>query len=221
MLFNIREELTLLPDKPGVYIMKNADDKVIYVGKAVSLRSRVRSYFSSKHLDAKTVQLVSHITSFETIVCASELEALVLESNLIKHHQPFYNILLKDDHHYPYLRLSVQENYPRLVVVRQMAKDGARYFGPYPGRTVYHTLEVVKKVFRLRSCNRQLPASTPQRACLDYHIKRCLGPCIDAVSREEYDKMIHPLTLFLEGKRDELTKLLLQEMEEAAAHMEF
>ncbi|MCL2547583.1 MAG: excinuclease ABC subunit UvrC [Symbiobacteriaceae bacterium] len=221
MPFAIDEELKLLPDKPGVYLMKNAIGQVIYIGKAVNLRSRVRSYFQSRHLDTKTVLLVQNIASFETIVVASELEALILESNMIKQHQPHYNILLRDDHHYPFLRLSIQDPFPRLTVVHRMDKDGARYFGPFPGRTVYPTLEALKKVFPLRTCNRSLPAQTPQRACLDHHIKRCSGPCIGAISEADYRLMLKPLTLFLEGKRDELSSLLQEDMETAASDMNF
>ena len=221
MAFSIQDELAVLPDKPGVYIMRDANGKVIYVGKAVNLKSRVRSYFQSKHLDTKTILLVQNIASFETIIVANEVEALVLESNLIKRHQPFYNILLKDDHHYPYLRLSIQDPYPRLTVVRRIVKDGARYFGPYPGRTVYPTLEALKAMFSLRSCNRQLPATTPQRACLDYHIKKCSGPCIGAISEDDYRKDIRPMILFLEGRREELIRTWQQEMDHAADNLDF
>lgn len=221
MSFQIAEELKLLPDKPGVYLMKDATGKIIYVGKAVNLRSRVRSYFQSRHLDTKTVMLVQNIVSFETIVVANEVEALVLESNLIKLHQPHFNILLKDDHHFPYLRLTVQEAFPRLMMVRKIEKDGARYFGPYPGRTVYPTMEAIRSLFPLRNCSRQLPAAAPQRACLDYHIKRCMGPCIGAISEEDYAEMVRPVILFLEGKRDELSRHLQQEMEKAAENLAF
>ena len=221
MAFHIAEELKLLPEKPGVYLMKDAEDRIIYVGKAVNLRSRVRSYFQSRHLDTKTVLLVQNIVSFETIVVTNEVEALVLESNLIKRHQPHFNILLKDDHHFPFLRLNVQDPFPRLTMVHKTDKDGARYFGPYPGRTIQPTVEALRSLFPLRTCTRILPATTEQRACLDYHIKRCLGPCIGAIDAKAYAEMVEAVILFLEGKTQDLLRYLHKEMERASEAMAF
>ncbi len=168
----------MLSDKPGVYLMKDEEGTIIYVGKAVSLRNRVRSYFqSSRNHSVKTQALVRQIASFETIVTDNEVEALNLESNLIKQYRPRYNVKLKDDKHYPYLKVTVYEPFPRLVIARQVKKDGARYFGPYPNSgAVHETIKLLRRLFPIRNCKKELTGEPDGRVCLNFHIKRCIGP---------------------------------------------
>jgi excinuclease ABC subunit C len=218
----LEARLAGLPAKPGVYIMKDADGRVIYVGKAVVLRNRVRSYFhdSAEHTP-KTERLVAEVADLEWIVTQSELEALVLECELIKRYRPRYNVRLKDDKRYPYIKITYQEDFPHILVVRNMVQDGARYFGPFTSaQTVYQSLELLRRLFPYRTCDREITGRDP-RPCLYYHIKRCLGPCIGAVGREAYRQMIDRACLFLEGKQEEIIEGLRREMLAAAEALNF
>ena len=202
--------------------MKDADDKIIYVGKAINLRNRVKSYFvnDAGHTE-KTRQLVKHIDHIEWVVVESELEAFILEMNLIKRYRPHYNIQLKDDKRYPYIKISYQEPYPKVSVTRRMVHDGSRYFGPYTSVwAVRQTLDMLRKVFPYLTCDREITGND-QRACLYYDIKMCAGPCIGAITQEEYHRMMESLGDFLEGKSDEIIKKLQQEMKEAARILDF
>ena len=192
-MFNIEEELKKLPGQPGVYIMHDARDEIIYVGKAISLKNRVRQYFqSSRGKTAKIQQMVSRIARFEYIVTDSELEALVLECNLIKEHRPRYNTMLKDDKAYPYIQVTVSEAYPRILFARTMKKDRNKYFGPYTSAgAVKDTIDLIHKLYRVRTCNRNLPRDTgKERPCLNYHIHQCDAPCQGYISREDYGEKI-------------------------------
>lgn len=216
----IRSTLATLPKKPGCYLMKDADDKIIYVGKAVNLWNRVHSYFinDAGHTE-KTRQLVRHIDHIEWIVVESELEAFILEMNLIKRYRPHYNIQLKDDKHYPYIKISLQEPYPKVTVTRRMEQDGARYYGPYTSSwAVHQTLDMLRKVFPYMSCDREITGKD-LRPCLYYDIKLCSGPCIGAVTRNEYHQMMEKLGAFLEGKSAEIIEQLQKEMQEASDKM--
>ncbi len=219
---HLRAKLAGLPDKPGVYLMHDANGKVIYVGKAVVLRNRVRSYFhASAGHTAKTERLVAEIADIEWIVTESELEALILEAELIKRHRPRYNVRLKDDKRYPYIRVSLQEPYPRIQIVRQSQRDGARHFGPFTSsQAVYQTLEVLRRLFPYRTCNREITGQDA-RPCLYYHIKRCLGPCIGAVDQAGYREMILQACLFLEGRSEQVVELLGRQMVQAAEALDF
>ncbi len=211
----LREKLALLPDQPGCYLMKNKEQKVIYVGKAKNLRNRVRSYFSGAH-DAKTERLIAEIADFEYIVTSSAAEALILECNLIKKHRPYYNILLKDDKSYPYIRLT-KEEHPRLEVTRKVIKDGSRYFGPYPHvGAANQTKKLIDRLFPLRKCRH-----IPKRVCLYYHLGQCVAPCEFPVSKEEYAEMCKKIISFLNGGYPEIQKELRKQMEEAAAALQF
>ena len=209
----VEEKLKLLPDKPGVYIMKNEQGKIIYVGKAVVLKNRVRQYFqSNKNHTPKVRAMVSHIADFEIIMTHSEVEALILECNLIKKHRPRYNISLKDDKSYPYVKVTVQEDFPRVFITRRVLKDGARYFGPYTNATAVHeSLKLLRRLFPLRTCRH-----LQERPCLEYHIKRCLAPCAGKVEKDDYDAMIRAVLLFLEGRTDDVERELQFRMEAAA-----
>ena len=219
---SLHAQLQTLPSRPGVYIMRNAQGEVIYVGKAASLRSRVRSYFGSPHsLEPKTRRLVEQIADFEFIVTASAQEALILEATLVKRHLPFFNVRLKDDKHYPYLKISLNERWPRVEITRRVQPDGARYFGPYASAgSVRKTLDLVKKLFPWRSCTKAITGTDP-RPCLDYYIHRCIAPCAGYFSKEEYDSVIREVILFLEGRVDEVVRELRQKMDEAAEGLEF
>ena len=191
--FDIQEELKKLPAKPGVYIMHDERDHIIYVGKAISLKNRVRQYFqSSRNKSAKIEQMVSRIARFEYIVTDSEMEALVLECNLIKEHQPRYNTMLKDDKAYPYIKVTVGEDFPRVMLARTMKKDKNRYFGPYTSAgAVKDTIDLIHKLYKIRTCSRNLPRDTgKERPCLNYHIKQCDAPCQGYISKEEYGENI-------------------------------
>lgn len=214
----VEEKLKLLPDKPGVYLMKNEQGKIIYVGKAVVLKNRVRQYFqSNKSQTPKVRAMVSHIADFEIIMTHSEVEALILECNLIKKHRPRYNISLKDDKSYPYVKVTVQEDFPRVFITRRVLKDGARYFGPYTNATAVHeSLKLLRRLFPLRTCKH-----LQERPCLEYHIKRCLAPCAGKVEKEDYDAMIRAVLLFLEGRTDDVERELQFRMEAAAEAYHF
>jgi len=218
----LQAQLKTLPKRPGVYMMRNAQGDVIYVGKAAVLRSRVRSYFGSPHsLEPKTRHLVEEIADFEYIVTASAQEALILEATLVKRHQPFFNVRLKDDKHYPYLKITLNDPWPRVEITRSVQADGARYFGPYASAgSVRKTLDLVKKLFPWRSCTKIITGTDP-RPCLDYFIHRCIAPCAGYCSKEDYDNVIHQVILFLEGRVDEVVRELRVRMEEAAEGLEF
>lgn len=223
-MFNIQEQLKKLPDSPGVYIMKDARQDIIYIGKAKVLKNRVRQYFqSSKNHPPKVKAMVANIAEFEYIVTDSELEALVLECNLIKKHKPRYNILLKDDKSYPYIKVTTNEEYPRILMTRKIEKDGAKYFGPYSSSTtVRETIDLVKKIFTIRTCNRQLPRDIgKQRPCLNYYIKQCLAPCQGYISQEAYRQIIKDVCSFLNGKHEALIEKLLRDMQMASENLNF
>ncbi|MGM9528870.1 MAG: excinuclease ABC subunit UvrC [Phascolarctobacterium sp.] len=216
---NIKNALAVLPDKPGVYLMHDAEGKVIYVGKAVVLKNRVRSYFRNLASHTPKVKaMVAKIAEIETIVTSSEVEALILECNLIKKYRPRYNISLKDDKTYPYLKVTMQEDFPRLHMTRRLSRDGAKYYGPYADAgAMYATMKLLKSMFPLRTCRKM----NPDRPCLNYHIKRCLAPCAGYVSKEEYGKMIKSVCMVLDGRTAELERDLKQRMQEAAEEYAF
>lgn len=217
----LAERLSALPPKPGVYLMKNAKGEVIYVGKAASLRNRVRSYFGSRRgMDGKTRELVEHIADFEVIRTDTPTEALILENELIKRYQPKYNVMLRDDKSYPYIRIT-KEPFPRVISTRRVVRDGSRYFGPYTSASsVHRTLDLLKRLFPYRPCDIQITGDAP-RPCLYYHIGRCLGPCIGAVNQAEYQEVIDKVVLFLEGRAEELLPEMRAEMNQAAESLDF
>ena len=222
--FNIQEELKKLPDKPGVYIMHDKNDAIIYVGKAIILKNRVRSYFrESANHSPKIAKMVSLVERFEYIVTDSELEALVLENNLIKEHRPKYNTMLKDDKTYPYIKVTVSDVYPRILFSREMKKDKSKYFGPYTSAgAVKDTIELINKLYKLRTCNRKLPKDTgKERPCLNYHIHQCKGPCQNWVSPEEYKNQVDEALEFLNGNYEKILKELQRKMEIASENLEF
>lgn len=223
-MFDIQEELKKLPGKPGVYIMHDDKDEIIYVGKAVSLKNRVRQYFqSSRNKGVKIEQMVSRIQRFEYIVTDSELEALVLECNLIKEHRPRYNTMLKDDKSYPFIKVTVSEDFPRVLFSRSMKKDRNKYYGPYTSAgAVKDTIELIRKVYKLRTCNRRLPKEIGnERPCLNYHIKQCAAPCQGYISKEDYRKSLDGAISFLNGNYAPVIKLLEERMSDAAERMDF
>jgi len=223
-VFNIEEELKKLPDKPGVYIMKAQNDEIIYVGKAISLRKRVRQYFQSgKNNPPKVNAMVKHISEFEYIIVDNEIEALILEANLIKKYKPKYNILLRDDKQYPYIKVTVNESYPRVMKTRKVVKDGAKYFGPYPSvYAVNDSIEIIRSLYPLRTCNRNLEKDIGKtRPCLNFYIGRCLGPCQGNVDQNKYMEMVEEILLFLNGKEDKLVNIIENKMKEAAKNLDF
>lgn len=223
-MFDIQDELKKLPAKPGVYIMHDETDDIIYVGKAISLKNRVRQYFqSSRNKGAKIEQMVTHIARFEYIVTDSELEALVLECNLIKEHRPKYNTMLTDDKTYPFIKVTVEEPYPRIMMARRMVKDKAKYFGPYTSAgAVKDTIDLIRKLYKIRSCNRRLPKDIgKERPCLNYHIHQCEAPCQGYISQEEYRKSIDEVLRFLNGNYEPILKKLNEKMQEASDNLEF
>lgn len=223
-MFIIEEELKKLPAKPGVYIMHGEKDEIIYVGKAISLKNRVRQYFqSSRNKGAKIERMVTHITRFEYIITDSELEALVLECNLIKEHRPKYNTMLKDDKSYPFIKVTVHEPYPRVLFARRMKKDKAKYFGPYTsGGAVKDVIELVRKLYQVRSCNRSLPRDTGKdRPCLYYHMKQCKAPCQGYISQKEYRKNINKVIKFLNGDFQDTISELMEKMQKASEEMRY
>lgn len=222
--FNIEEELKKLPGSPGVYIMHDKYDEIIYVGKAISLKNRVRQYFqSSRNKTAKIEKMVSKIARFEYIITDSELEALVLECNLIKEHRPKYNTMLKDDKSYPYIRVTVEEEFPRVLFSRTMKKDKSRYFGPYTSAgAVSDTIDLIHKLWKIRTCTRNLPKDIgKERPCLNYHIKQCNAPCQGYVSKEEYGQSVAQVLEFLNGNHKPVLSMLEKKMMEASEEMEF
>ena len=223
-MFNIEEELKKLPAKPGVYLMHDKKDAIIYVGKAISLKNRVRQYFqSSRRVTPKIQQMISHIDHFEYIITDSEVEALVLENNLIKEHLPKYNTMLKDDKTYPFIRATVYEDYPRLIYCRQQKKDKSRYFGPFTSQgTAKNAIEMAQKIYHVRTCNRTLPKDEgKQRPCLNYHIKQCDAPCQGYISKEEYRKNFDKALKLLEGDYREVIEVLQEKMQKASDNLEF
>ena len=223
-MFQIEEELKKLPANPGVYLMHDERDEIIYVGKAISLKNRVRQYFqSSRNKGAKIEQMVTHIARFEYIITDSELEALVLESNLIKEHRPKYNTMLKDDKSYPFIKVTVQEAYPRVLFARRMKKDKNRYFGPYTsGGAVKDVIELVRKLYQVRSCNRNLPRDCGKdRPCLYYHMKQCMGPCTGHADQRVYKENIQKVLAFLNGDFQDTIDQLTEKMQKASDEMRF
>lgn len=223
-LFNIDEELQKLPDKPGVYIMKDKYGEIIYVGKAISLKNRVRQYFRSpeKH-PPKVKVMVKHIHEFEYIIVDNEVEALILEANLIKKHKPKYNILLRDDKQYPYIKVTTNEKYPRVLKTRRILKDGAKYFGPYPSAyAVNDTIDIIRNLYPIRTCNQNVEKNQGRtRPCLNYYIDRCVGPCQGNVDEELYNSMIDEIIMFLNGKEEKLIQIIEQKMYEASKNLDF
>ncbi|NMA94463.1 MAG: excinuclease ABC subunit UvrC [Clostridiales bacterium] len=223
-MMGLDEKLGLLPSSPGVYIMKDKEGDVIYVGKAISLKNRVRQYFQSSRSHSQKVRsMVQNIEDFEYIITDSELEALILESNLIKKYRPKYNVLLKDDKHYPYIKVTVNERYPRVILVRAIERDGGRYFGPYTSsKAVKDTIEVIRNIFPIRDCSRNLEGDfKPQRPCLHYYIGDCIAPCLGNVDEGEYNEMIDKICDFLDGKHQGLLDDLKKEMKLASNALEF
>lgn len=223
-MFDIEEELKKLPAKPGVYIMRDKKDNIIYIGKAISLKNRVRQYFqSSRNHTPKIIQMVSRIDHFEYIITDSELEALVLECNLIKEHRPKYNTMLKDDKSYPYIKVTVQEPFPRIMFARQLKKDKAKYFGPYTSATaVKDTIELIRKIYKIRTCNRNLPKDIgKERPCLYYHIKQCDAPCQGYVNAGEYSESVRQVLEFLNGNYSLVLNQLEEKMKTASDNLDF
>lgn len=221
---SLEEKMQELPASPGVYLMKGNKGQVLYVGKALSLRHRIRSYFQKGHsLDLKTQKMVAQVADMDYLVTDSEMEALILESTLIKEHRPRYNILFKDDKQYPHLKVTVQEPYPRIYLEREVVNDGSRYFGPYTNsRAVRTTLDLLQKIFPLRTCRQELtPGRSKGRPCLNFEIDRCLAPCQGEVEPEDYRQLVKQVLLFLEGRQDSLIRELREKMERAAASLDF
>ena len=211
----IKNKLAILPDQPGCYLMKDRQGTIIYVGKAKVLKNRVRSYFTGSH-DGKTLRLVNEIEDFEYIVTSSNIEALILELNLIKKHDPKYNVMLKDDKTYPFIKLTA-EKHPRLLITRKVKKDKGKYFGPYPNVTAANeTKKLLDRIYPLRKCN-----TLPDRVCLYYHLGQCLAPCVNEVEEEEYKRMVEEINRFLNGGHIEIKKELIEKMHEAAEALDF
>ncbi|WP_425447092.1 excinuclease ABC subunit UvrC [Dethiothermospora halolimnae] len=223
-MFNIDEELKKLPDKPGVYLMKDEKGQIIYVGKAVSLKKRVRQYFqSSRNKTPKVNAMVKNIDEFEYIITDTEVEALILESNLIKKHKPKYNILLRDDKQYPYIKVTTNEKYPRVIKVRKVKKDGAKYFGPYTSNgAVNDTLDIIRNLYPIRTCKLNLEKDIGKvRPCLNYHIGRCLAPCQGNVDERVYMEMINEIIMFLNGREEKLLDIIEEKMKRASKDLDF
>lgn len=223
-MFDFEYQLKILPEKPGVYLMKNSLGEIIYVGKAKILKNRVRQYFrNSKNHSEKVKAMVKNIAEFEYIVTDSEMEALILECNLIKKYSPKYNISLKDDKFYPFIKITTNEDFPRVFVTRNFARDGNKYFGPYTnGAAVYETINLIRKVFPIRTCKKAIvEGGEPTRTCLNFHIGKCNGPCGGYVSKEDYSKIINSVIDILNGKDKEITKELKRKMEESSMNLEF
>ncbi|GAJ00160.1 unnamed protein product, partial [marine sediment metagenome] len=218
----VTEQLRQLPTTPGVYLMKDTEGNILYVGKAANLRHRVRSYFSARQkLTPKLQRLVARVNELDFFVTGSEQEALILELNLIKRHHPRYNVRLKDDKTFPYLKIDLNEDWPRVYTTRRLEENEGRYFGPFASaRSVRQTLKIIKELFPFRSCSKPI-TGTDSRPCLAYHIHRCLGPCIGAVSKEEYDEVIKQVILFLEGKQEKIVRELASKMKRASRALDF
>ena len=218
----IKDQIKGLPARPGIYLFKDDAGNVVYVGKAKSLRPRVRSYFRSSNHSLKTLELVRHVHSVETIVVGSEAEALILEANLIKEHRPRFNIQLRDDKRYPYIKVTTNEPFPRVFVTRKLHADGSRYFGPYTSvGSMREALEVIKRLYTVRSCRYDLPSDTPERPCLDYHIGRCLAPCVGLQDQDSYRAMIDEILKILDGDTEDVRKGVEERMREASLALEF
>lgn len=218
----LETKIAKLPESPGCYLMKDAEGTIIYVGKAVNLKNRVRSYFRDTYHTPKVAAMISHIADFDVLLCDTNLEALCLECNLIKHHKPYYNILLKDDKHYPYLRVDLKEPFPRLTLARRMEKDGAKYFGPYIGATaVKQVIDAVRGVFPLRTCKQALPLKTPRRPCINFDIGRCMAPCAGKCTEEAYWDMLDGVLSFLNGDYKQVVDKLKADMMAAAEKMQY
>lgn len=221
--FNIQEELKKIPDNPGVYLMKNTFNEIIYVGKAKNLKKRVRQYFQSKNHAVKIQNMIKNISEFEYIMTDNELEALILEANLIKKHMPKYNTLLRDDKQYPYIKISTNEKYPRIIKVREVKKDGARYYGPYASNyAVNEIIHIINNLFSVRKCSLKLDGTKKsQRPCLNYHINKCSAPCMGGVDKAEYRKEVDKVIDFLNGSGDDIVELLKTNMTEASKNLDF
>ncbi len=218
-MFNIEEELKKLPDKPGVYIMHDKNDKIIYVGKAISLKNRVRQYFRKTNKTKRIENMVSLIDHFEYIVVDNEAEALILECNLIKKNRPKFNVLLKDDKTYPYIKINVKDDFPNIYITRRILNDGAKYFGPYANAgAAKEMIDFLKEKFKIRSCK---SFKYKDRPCLNYHIKKCFGPCMGYISKEEYRKQINEIIALLDGKTEKIFKQIDMEMQEASKNMQY
>ncbi len=218
----LETKIAMLPESPGCYLMKDAEGAIIYVGKAVNLKNRVRSYFRDTDHTPKVAAMIANIDDFDILLCDSNLEALCLECNLIKLHRPHYNILLKDDKHYPYLRVNLKEPFPRLELARRMEKDGAKYFGPYIGATaVRQVIEAVRGVFPLRTCRKALPLKNPSRPCVNYEIGKCMAPCAGKCTEEAYWDMMDGVLAFLGGDYQQVLKVLRKDMMDCAAKMQY
>ena len=214
-------KLTMLPDSPGCYLMKE-QGKIIYVGKAVNLKNRVRSYFHTQEHSPKVAAMVPRIDDFDIVICATNLEALILECNLIKKHRPYYNILLKDDKHYPYIRIDRREAFPRLNITRRVESDGALYFGPYIGaNAVRQVFSLLRRIYPLRTCNLKLPLKTPVRPCINYEIGQCLGPCAHKCTEEEYHRVVDQVISFLRGQYKTIVSRVEEQMQKAAQEMQY
>ena len=223
-MFDIQEELKKLPDKPGVYLMKNLESRIIYVGKAISLKKRVSQYFrQSKNHAPKVIAMVKNIEEFEYIITDNEVEALILESNLIKKHKPKYNILLRDDKNYPYIKVTVKEKFPRVIKTRKVIKDGNRYFGPYVSNgAVNDTLDIIDNLYKLRTCSMNLEDGPKlRRPCLNHFIGKCMGPCFQEIDHEEYMNMVEEVILFLNGKEHKLIEVIEAKMKQASERLDF
>ena len=219
---NIAEQLTKTPVNPGVYLMQDSNNQVLYVGKAKHLKNRIRSYFnSSSNLSPKIQQLVHKIERFEFIVTETETEALILENNLIKQLKPYYNDRLKDDKTYPFIKVTLQEKFPKVLFTRNIKNDGSKYFGPFTSaRSVRTTMNLLKKLFPYRSCTKTITGKD-ERPCLDFHINRCVGPCIGASKRQDYNEIINQVILFLEGDKKEIIRQLKTAMEKSSVNLEY
>ncbi len=218
---SLKVKLDLLPSSPGCYLMKQKGE-IIYVGKAVNLKNRVRSYFTQQEHTPKVAAMMQHVDDVDIMLCATNLEALMLECNLIKRHKPYYNILLKDDKHYPYLRLSRQEVFPRLTITRKAVNDGAQYFGPYIGaNALRQVFQLLRRIFPLRTCSLKLPLSRPVRPCVNYEIGQCLGPCANKCTREEYSLVVEDVISFLKGQYKPIVAQLKQQMLKASEQMQY
>ncbi len=221
-MFNIPEELKKLPEKPGVYIMKDKNDTILYVGKAVILKNRVRQYFQNTPKSPRIQKMVSQIDHFEYIVVDSEMEALILECNLIKLHRPKYNVLLKDDKMYPYIKVALNELYPTVRITRKKLNDGAKYYGPYTNAyAAKETVDFLNKTFRLKHCKKIFKEGKSESPCLNYHIKRCMAPCSGMVSKKEYDEVIKQVLMLLDGKTEHIQRLMEEEMQKASEEMNY
>src|SRR5688572_31161947 len=219
---SLKQQLDVLSDRAGVYLFRSSDGEILYVGKAKSLRARVRNYFRGDIADVKTEELVRRVGSVETIVVGSEAEALILEANLIKEHRPRFNVQLRDDKRYPYIKVTVQEPFPRVWVTRRVVNDGARYFGPYTSvGNMRRALEVVKRLYTVRSCRYDLPADAPTRPCLDYHIGRCQAPCVGLQTQAQYRRMIDEILVVLEGDTEAIRGQVEGRMRAAAETLDF